>query len=116
MKNKLTNITIFIIGLLLGGITTRYYYKNFILENDFQIKVGMVNIDKKVLDLLNNKEYDTAKTLFETKVKYEINNLETEWLIRGDSLYRNILFHTFIDPAKTMGISENWYLKNTITP
>ncbi len=90
-------------GLLLGTIITRYYFNNFILEVAFLEKVGMVSVDKRILNLLHNKKHERAITLFEKKVNLEILGLETEWLIRGDSMHRSILYPTFIDTNKAIG-------------
>lgn len=83
---------ILIVGLLIGGSVVRIYYNKMVLENRLVSQIMMAKVDKQVLKLLNEDNIDDAKTLLSEKLDLEIIQIETEWIIRGDSMYNELLY------------------------
>ena len=92
MNRKYIYVIILIVGLLIGGSVVRIYYNKMVLENRLVSQIMMAKVDKQVLKLLNEDNIDDAKTLLSEKLDLEIIQIETEWIIRGDSMYNELLY------------------------
>lgn len=69
-----------------------FYYNNILLENQFRHEIMMTEMDGKILELLDSGNIDEVQNMLSLKYDLELSSIETEWAIRGDSIYKDILY------------------------
>lgn len=97
MYKTILYISLFIAGLFIGALIVHSYYNKMVLENRFRQNVLMTKIDQDILELMEKGNIVEAKKLLLLKYEQEMGSLKVEWVSRGDSMYKEILFSPFPD-------------------
>lgn len=75
----------------MGVFIVHSYYNKIVLENRFRQDVMMTKIDQDILELMEKGNIVEAEKLLLLKHEQEMVSIEAEWIIRGDSMYKEIL-------------------------